>query len=337
MSNALAPLNIEPKIELTLGSVTLNNKQDIENLLSQSKKYKGMVIKDKNDVKFVYSTRSNLNKMMQAIDRKRIDTKNEMYEPIKQFEAEMNGLKAIVEETHKDLDATYKAYEQRIKDEKQAEINKAIEELSDGHDIEHNPKWLTKSYDMETVRKDIVAFVEVEKARIAKFELEQETVRQTAEMNGLPADSYLQLLAFKDVLDVVNDIVQAGVDKQKREAAEAERQAQIEAEETERRAQQEAEKAERNAQYEAELQRIRTTAVIKEVEPSPVEVIDEVAFESEIEPEVEVEIEVEQDETGELFTRVAQFTATKSQLKMIHAYAQSIGVDMLPHKCSDVT
>ena len=310
-NNELAKQNINPEVKFELGTYEFVNKSSIEAILLGAEKYKGILIVADDDVKFVRNTRKQLNDIVKEIDRKRIDTKNEMSKPIKEMEREFNDLKAIVLETHQDLDSTYKAYEQRLKDEKQAEIDKLIDELSDGIEIEPNTKWLNKGYKIDDIEKEIVEQVEAYKEAVELKEKHIQMIKTTSETNGLTPDGYIQVLETgMDVLDIIDSITKAGEAKRQKEAELAE-QARLQEE------------------YNAEMERIRKaeTETPKEPEPTKEEVIDQAVYET------EQEIEVDHDETGELVYRVAEFRATLSQLKAIDEFAASIGVEMLPHAC----
>ncbi len=311
MTNELAVQNIVPSVEITLGEAKLNNKDEIAQVLERSKKYIGLVITTEDDVKFVYRTRTQMNNLIKALDRKRIDIKNEMYEPIAAIEKEIAELISIVRETHGDLDETYKAYEQKLKDDKQLEIDDIIATLSEGYEIEHNPKWLNKTYKLEEITTDILVSVKEQKREEEKYEQSKATIIQTAEANNLTSDGYIQLLdsGASEVLDIITSINKAG---------------EVKRTEDERKL---IEKEEQDA-YNAEIERIRASEEKAPVElpPTNEEVIDEAVHGVNERFDEQPQIMVMPDETGELLTRIICVTATRSQLKMMNTYCESIGV-----------
>lgn len=311
MTNELALQNIVPSVEVTLGDAKLSNKDEIAQILAKSKKYKGIVITTEDDAKFVKSTRASLNKMITKLDDERKDVKQKMYEPIAAIEKEIADLINIVRETHGDLDDTYKAYEQKLKDDKQLEIEGIIATLSEGYAIDHNPKWLNKTYKLEEITTDILVSVKEQKREEEKYEQSKATIIQTAEANNLTPDGYIQLLdsGASEVLDIIASINKAG---------------EVKRTEDERKR---IEKEEQDA-YNAEIERIRASEEKAPIELPPVneEVIDEAVHAVNERFDEQPPIMLMPDETGELLTRVISVTATRSQLKMMNAYCESIGV-----------
>lgn len=309
---------VDPLVTYELGSYSFDNKQAISEALESLKAYKGIVIATEEDAKFIKETRTKLNKLKEQLDRSRIDIKNEMGKPIVQMEQEFNDLKAIVTETHKDLDDTYKAHEQRLKDDKQAEIDKLIAKLSDEMkeelNIKHNPKWLNKGSKFVDIEAEIIEQIVAQQKAIALKSKHIEMIKTTAEANGVTADGYLQVLETgADVLDIISSINTAGEAKRQQEAELAEQ-------------------AKLQEEYNDQTSRIRNNVDFDRYpEPTKEEVIDQAI--NEAEQEVEQEIKIAPQETGELFVRVAEFKATLSQLKAIDEFAASIGVEMMAHAC----
>lgn len=311
MTNELAVQNIVPSVEITLGEAKLNNKDEMAQVLEKSKKYKGIVITTEDDAKFVKNTRTSLNKMITKLEDERKDVKQKMYVPIAAIEKEIEDLTNIVRETHGDLDDTYKAYEQKLKDDKQLEIDDIIATLSEGYAIEHNPKWLNKGYKLEEITTDILVSVKEQKREEEKYEQSKATIIQTAEANNLTSDGYIQLLdsGASEVLDIITSINKAG---------------EVKRTEDERKR---VEKEEQDA-YNAEIERIRASEEKAPVElpPTKEEVIDEITYAVTDQFDEQPQIMVMPDETGELLTRIICVTATRSQLKMMNTYCESIGV-----------
>lgn len=311
MTNELAVQNIVPSVEITLGEAKLNNKDEMAQVLEKSKKYKGIVITTEDDAKFVKNTRTSLSKMITKLQDERKDVKQKMYVPIAAIEKEIADLINIVRETHGDLDDTYKAYEQKLKDDKQLEIDDIIATLSEGYEIEHNPKWLNKTYKLEEITTDILVSVKEQKREEEKYEQSKATIIQTAEANNLTSDGYIQLLdsGASEVLDIITSINKAG---------------EVKRTEDERKR---IEKEEHDA-YNAEIERIRASEEKAPVElpPTKEEVIDEAVHAVNERFDEQPQIMVMPDETGELLTRIISVTATRSQLKMMNTYCESIGV-----------
>lgn len=315
--NELSINNIKPEVQVTLGKAVLKNEKQIKDLLATSKKYKGIVITTEEDAKFVKETRTQMNKLIGALDDKRKDLKNEMYEPIAAIEKQINDLKKDVFDTWEDLDITYKGYEQKLRDEKQKEIDKLMKEHAEGRDLEHNPKWLNKGYTINAIISDIRKLVSEAEELEAEVELNKQMIIKTCEANDVESTGYLQTLktGVVSVMDIIDTIIHAGAEKRRKaeELAEQKRLAEEQAQ------------AEANKEVlQSKLQGEYNSQVSSSIDGDVVEVYQDAN-----------EVVILETETGEIVFRVAEFRATKSQLKMIDDYAKSIGVEMMPHACQN--
>lgn len=315
--NELSINNINPEVQVTLGKAVLKNEKQIKDLLATSKKYKGIVITTEEDAKFVKATRTQMNKLIGALDDKRKDLKNEMYEPIEAIEKQINELKKDVFDTWEDLDVTYKGYEQKLRDEKQKEIDKLMKEHAEGRDLEHNPKWLNKGYTINAIITDIRKLVSEAEELEAEVELNEQMIIKTCEANDVESTGYLQTLktGVVSVMDIIDTIIQAGAEK-RRKAEELAEQQRLAEEQAQAEANKEVLQSKLQGEYNYQVSSTKDGDVVEVYQDAN-------------------EVVILETETGEIVFRVAEFRATKSQLKMIDDYAKSIGVEMMPHACQN--
>lgn len=105
--------------------------------------------------------RAALNNLKAAIEERRKEIKRQCLEPYELFELKIKDIVAMIDKPIKQIDEQVKAYEQKIKDDKKAEIEKFFNDNID--DLEgivyldkiFNPKWLNVSYSMRNITNEI--------------------------------------------------------------------------------------------------------------------------------------------------------------------------------------
>ena len=84
-------------------------------------KYKGLVVME-DSYKDLKRDRADLNKVVEKIDRARIDVKKELSTPITKFEDEMKDIACLVKTTSDNLNEQIKAHEDKLRDGKMQEL-----------------------------------------------------------------------------------------------------------------------------------------------------------------------------------------------------------------------
>lgn len=105
--------------------------------------------------------RAALNKLLKALDDKRIEVKRELLKPFSDFEAQVKEIQAMIAKPVGVIDAQIKAFDDAKKQEKESAIKEFyaanIGNLGGLLPIEKlwNPRWLNVTYRMEDIEKEI--------------------------------------------------------------------------------------------------------------------------------------------------------------------------------------
>lgn len=200
-------LAVKPQVELSLGNVTLKNKEAIIKTVQENlEKYKNLVVSEET-LKEIYSVRAELNKAKSAIDDYRKQYKQQYLEPLEQFEADMNEIKEEVSKVHSDLDKQYKEVESKLKEEKRKHVLELIDEYSGGYDIEFDNRWLNKTQTDSKIIQDIKDSVFMAKRNEEELQRGIEVVKNHCETHELEPSAWIVMVERgADVLSVLNEI-----------------------------------------------------------------------------------------------------------------------------------
>lgn len=121
------------------------------------KKYENVVYTDET-MSVAKKDRADLNRLSKAINDERIAMKKRYLAPYEDFEKQAKELTGLIDAQSAKIDAQVKEFEQREKDDKQAEIKAIYDEvIGDFKDLIpyerlHDPKWLNKGMSLKAVR-----------------------------------------------------------------------------------------------------------------------------------------------------------------------------------------
>lgn len=137
------------------------NFEELRNQIQEGlKKYTGIVYTEK-DIPMAKQNRADLNRLLKAINDKRIEMKKQFLEPYAQFEAECKILTGLIDEQSEKIDEQIKAYENAEKEQKQADIlaiyNEVMGDLKElvPYEAIHDKKWLNKGVSLAKIREAI--------------------------------------------------------------------------------------------------------------------------------------------------------------------------------------
>jgi len=171
-------------------------KQELEVSLG---KYQKMVVTEGN-TKEAKEDRAKLNSLKKSIDTKRIEIKKEWNVPYIEFENKVKVLIGMIDEPIQAIDKQVKAYEQKVKDEKQAEIiayfKETIGDLANlvPYKKIHIDKWLNSGERLPAIKKEIAAIIETIRNDIDVIKgLEMECEQQML-------DKYLENFSITDAM-----------------------------------------------------------------------------------------------------------------------------------------
>jgi hypothetical protein len=243
-------MNTELKvIGKTLPIININFdevEQELQGLLAS---YKGLVFTEETE-KDGKEVQKKLAKLSKDIDRRRIDIKKEVSEPIAAFEARCNKLTAMVDEVNAPIKQGLQVFEIKRKEDKADQIRKYIhiKIANNGLLPEYakllvvDEKYLNVTTTMKSIKEDIDAKAETLRNSQVETERAQETVAaHIQQMNDLL--ELAQPLKFEysgweitssNLPGILADITKKGKERKASEEAAVERQKAKEAEAEER-------------------------------------------------------------------------------------------------------
>lgn len=136
-------------------------------LINALEPYKNMVVSE-DAIASAKQDRAKINKLKNAIDEKRKTTKKQWVQPYVTWEAEVNELLGLCDEASGNIDSQIKSFENEIKEQKRAELEKFFNENASAADVDFyinfemcfNPKWLNSAVKIETAKDEIEKYIE---------------------------------------------------------------------------------------------------------------------------------------------------------------------------------
>ena len=211
----------------TPSSIEFNFEELKQELMEKVAHYETLVYTD-DQIKEAKADRANLNKLKKALNDERLRREREYMEPFNEFKGKVNEIISIIDKPCALIDAQVKAYEEKCREDKRAEIQAYFDDLESvpdwlrGHlEMIFDEKWLNAGPSMKAIREEI-------DERLTTIWADLET------LESLPEFSFEAVEVYKANLDI-NRAIQEGrrlADLQKRkqeqERLEAERKAQEE-------------------------------------------------------------------------------------------------------------
>lgn len=123
-------------------------------------KYKGTVYDD-SAISLAKKDKANLNKLKTAIENKRKEIKKELLEPYQEFEIKIKDIISMIDKPILEIDTQIKVYDEKVKNEKKAEIetyfNEVIGDLANILNLDRifNDRWLNVTYNMKNIKEEI--------------------------------------------------------------------------------------------------------------------------------------------------------------------------------------
>ena len=136
-------------------------------LINALEPYKNMVVSE-DAIASAKQDRAKINKLKNAIDEKRKTTKKQWVQPYVTWEAEVNELLGLCDEASGNIDSQIKSFENEMKEQKRAELEKFFNENASAADVDFyinfemcfNPKWLNSTVKIETAKDEIDKYIE---------------------------------------------------------------------------------------------------------------------------------------------------------------------------------
>lgn len=123
-------------------------------------KYKGTTYDD-SAISLAKKDRAKLNNLSKTINDERIRIEKEFNEPLQQMKTQVKDLDNMIKKTILEIDTQIKAYDEKVKADKQAEIqfyfNEVIGDLVNILNLDRifNDRWLNVTYNMKNIKEEI--------------------------------------------------------------------------------------------------------------------------------------------------------------------------------------
>lgn len=143
-----------------IAPVTFNFEELKKELIEKSEKYKTAVYTEE-EITIAKKDRSNLHKLVKAVNDEKIRVKNEVMKPYLPFETQCKELMEIVKAAADNIDAQIKNYEDQKRARKLQEIQNYFVEhvgIYEGlidFELIFNERWLNVTYDISTIFREI--------------------------------------------------------------------------------------------------------------------------------------------------------------------------------------
>lgn len=171
-------------------SISFNYEELKAELTSKVQTYKTIVYDDA-QIKEAKADKANLNKLKKALNDERIRLEREYMTPFNAFKAQVNEIIGIIDEPVAIIDKQVKAYEEKCKEDKRAEIQAHFDTLEKPDflslDKIWDDKWLNASVNMKTVKEAI-------QAAIDKTNTDIQTLKALSEFSFEATEEYKRTL-----------------------------------------------------------------------------------------------------------------------------------------------
>lgn len=143
-----------------IDSIEFNYAELKAELADKLVKYKGTTYDD-SAISLAKKDKANLNKLKTAIEDKRKEIKRELLEPYQEFEIKVKDIISMIDKPILEIDTQIKAYEDKVKADKQAEIqfyfNEVVGDLANILNLDRifNDRWLNVTYNMKNIKEEI--------------------------------------------------------------------------------------------------------------------------------------------------------------------------------------
>lgn len=193
--------------------------------------YNGLVVTE-DTIKDSKAERANLNKLREAIEKRRKEVKKLCMQPYSDFEERVKELVALIDKPILAIDGQLAAFEEKRKEEKRVQIEAVYSDLVSDTikgiiplDRIMDPKWLNATVSMKKIEEEIIAWTK----RVNADLLALDTVPH--EYAAAVRAKYTETLDIEAALEHQEALQRAAEAFKGREAAKAENAAQAEAEE----------------------------------------------------------------------------------------------------------
>ena len=175
------------------------NYEELKNEVAEVMKGYENLVYTNESISEAKADRARLRKVIDVIDSRRKEIKNEIMRPYTEFEARLNEIKALINNPIQLIDKQVKEYEELQKQYKRENIEEYWEtqcDVPDGLTLDKifNPKWLNVTYSPKQIEGDISTAINKFKADIGVLE------RVASDFSFEGREKYLQTLDLGQAL-----------------------------------------------------------------------------------------------------------------------------------------
>lgn len=216
-------LSISPSVTYKQAEVKIQNYEALkEAVQAYADRYKGLTITEAT-FKEAKDTRTELRKVMKALDKKRKDIKEEAAEPILKFEAQVKSLVEIIDATQAELGEGINEVKEQRRQAKLEYVKALINEMApnykaDPSEVEIKSSWLNESTAKKKIIDEIAGTMRDINRQKEKLATERKLIVLTCREHGLdPSGWYAMLDGVIDVNVVLEEIERYAKEKKENE------------------------------------------------------------------------------------------------------------------------
>jgi hypothetical protein len=141
------------------------NFEELKQQLTERLKFYNSLTYGEDEIRTAKTDRATLNKFKEAIENRRKEIKKIHMKPYEDFEKKIKEIVAMIDQPILAIDGQVKAFEDKVKAEKKAEIetlyNQSIGDLKDLLPLDKlwNTKWLNSTFSMKAVEEEITGII----------------------------------------------------------------------------------------------------------------------------------------------------------------------------------
>lgn len=229
MANEVTAILPQFTVKYTPAPIEITNEVQLKQAITDyAAKYKDLVVTE-DTLADTKNVRAEMRKVVAELDDNRKSIKRGYNQPLNDFEARINGLKATIKQVITPIDDGIKELEEHQRQQRLLNVRALIDEMAPNYgvtaaDVEINPEWLNKSISHKKTVDDIAGTMTAIKAERDRIATEELSVRKYAEANGQQPEGWVtQVSAGVELVEIFKRIDQAVI--RQKEASEQERKA----------------------------------------------------------------------------------------------------------------
>ena len=147
-----------------IDNISFNYVELKKELADKLVKYKGTTYDD-SAISLAKKDRAALNNLKKAINDKKIEIKKNLLEPYEDFETKVKDIMSMIDKPVLEIDTQIKAYDNKVKADKQAEIqfyfDEVVGDLADILKLDKifDSRWVNFTYNMKNIKEEIDAAI----------------------------------------------------------------------------------------------------------------------------------------------------------------------------------